>query len=167
MCLRVMCWNSAFIGFVLKGLHWRVLGLYHLKMSKLLAKEGNVTKVPVHTYGERERERDYWRMENDFPAEEKLPTEGGIKKDTFPLKLWRSCGIRDGIVYTLSWFLNAECSPSMNACADITILNRDNYNTLKKLKDLKHVNFKAKIAYRYCKSQTIAVFKGISILIII
>ena len=32
--------------------------LYHSKMGKLLAKEGNVTKVPVHTYGERERERE-------------------------------------------------------------------------------------------------------------
>ena len=32
--------------------------LYHPKMGKLLAKEGNVTKVPVHTYGERERERE-------------------------------------------------------------------------------------------------------------
>ena len=31
--------------------------LYHPKMGKLLAKEGNVTKVPVHTYGERERPR--------------------------------------------------------------------------------------------------------------
>ena len=37
---------------------------------------------------------------------------------------------------------------------------------IKKLKDLKHVNFKAKTAYRYCKSQIIAVCKGISILII-
>ena len=54
----------------------------------------------------------------------------------------------------------------MNACADMTILNGDNYNTLKKLKDLEHVNFKAKTAFRYCKSQTIAVRKGISILII-
>ena len=32
--------------------------LYHPKMGKLLAKEGNVTKVPAHTYGERERERE-------------------------------------------------------------------------------------------------------------
>ena len=32
--------------------------LYHPKMGKLLAKEGNVSKVPVHTYGERERERE-------------------------------------------------------------------------------------------------------------
>ena len=55
----------------------------------------------------------------------------------------------------------------MNACADITILHGDNYNSFKKkLKDLKQVNFKAKIAVRYCKSQTIAVCKGISILII-
>ena len=54
----------------------------------------------------------------------------------------------------------------MNACADITILNGDNYNTLKKLKDLEHDNSKAKTAFRYCKSQTIAVCKGISILII-
>ena len=54
----------------------------------------------------------------------------------------------------------------MNACADMTILNGDNYNTLKKLKDLEHVNFKAKTSVRYCKSQTIAVCKDISILII-
>ena len=53
----------------------------------------------------------------------------------------------------------------MNACADITILNGDNYNTLKNLK-ISSMLIKAKIAYRYCKSQTIAVCKGISILII-
>ena len=35
--------------------------LYHPKMGKLLAKEGNVTKVPVHTYGERERERERFK----------------------------------------------------------------------------------------------------------
>ena len=29
------------------------------------------------------KEARYWRMQNDFPAEEKLPTEGGIKKTRF------------------------------------------------------------------------------------
>ena len=36
---------------------------------------------------EKPKEARYWRMENDFPAEEKMRTEGGIKKDTFSLKL--------------------------------------------------------------------------------
>ena len=31
---------------------------YHPKMGKALAEEGNVTKVPVHTSGEREKERE-------------------------------------------------------------------------------------------------------------
>ena len=39
------------------------------------------------------KEARYWRMQNDFPAEEKLPTEGGIKRTGF-----RSYS-KDGIVY--------------------------------------------------------------------
>ena len=53
----------------------------------------------------------------------------------------------------------------MRDCAEMTILHGENYNTLKNLK-IPGMMFKAKIAYRYCKSQTIAVCKGISILII-
>ena len=53
----------------------------------------------------------------------------------------------------------------MRDCAEMTILHGDNYNTLKNLKIL-GMMLKAKIAYRNCKSQTIAVCKGISILII-
>ena len=76
-------------------------------------------------------------MENDFPTEEKLPTEGGIKKDTLPLKLWNSGGEeqKTELCTDTDLILNAESSPSMNyACADITILHGDNYNTLKDLK---------------------------------
>ena len=29
------------------------------------------------------KEARYWRMQNDFPAEEKPPTEGGIEKTRF------------------------------------------------------------------------------------
>ena len=50
-------------------------------------------------------------------------------------------------------------------CVEMTILHGGNYNTLKNVK-IPGVMFKAKIAYRYCKSETIAVCKGISILII-
>ena len=54
---------------------------------------------------------------------------------------------------------------SMRDWAEMTILHGDHYNTSKNFK-IPGMIFKAKIAYRYCKSETIAVCKGISILII-
>ena len=50
--------------------------LYHPKMGKLLAKERNVTKVPVHTYGgrEREKERERERGQNFYvPVKQRSP----------------------------------------------------------------------------------------------
>ena len=107
---------------------------------------------------EKPKEARYWRMLNDFPVEEKLPTEGGIKKTRFRSYSVSSAEQKTELC-TLVWFLKAFISSTVNACADMTIVHGDNCNTLKKLKDLK-----AKIAYRYCKSQTIAVCEGISIL---
>ena len=60
------------------------------------------------------KEARYWRMQNDFPAEEKLPTEGGIEKTRF-------CSYSVGgteqktELCTLVWFLKAIISHSMNA----------------------------------------------------
>ena len=53
----------------------------------------------------------------------------------------------------------------MRDCAEMTTFHGDHYNTSKNFK-IPGMMFKAKIAYRYCKSQTIVVCKGISVLII-
>ena len=46
------------------------------------------------------KEARYWRMQNDFPAEEKLTTEGGIKKTRFCSYSLGGGNKTDGIVYT-------------------------------------------------------------------
>ena len=46
------------------------------------------------------KEARYRRMQNDFPAEEKLPTEGGIKIHVSAHTLCRWSGTKDRIVYT-------------------------------------------------------------------
>ena len=65
------------------------------------------------------KEARYLRMQNNFPGEEQLPTEGGIKKTRF-------CSYSEGGTTkkakfcTLVWFLKAVISPSVNAwlCGD-------------------------------------------------
>ena len=99
------------------------------------------------------------RMQNDFFSEEKLPTEGGVKKTRF-----RSF-FKDGIVWHWS---------DMIKCSKLTqrewVCGHDNLAGAQFKNTSKNVNissmYEAKIAYRYCKSQTIAPCKGISILII-
>ena len=43
-------------GFIYLGFHGKKFIVFHGELSELLRKEKNVTKLPVHTYGERERE---------------------------------------------------------------------------------------------------------------
>ena len=68
------------------------------------------------------KEARYLRMQNDFPGEEKLPTEGGIKKTRFRSYSVSSVGgaAKKAELCTLVWFLKAVISPSVNAwlCGD-------------------------------------------------
>ena len=105
-------------------------------------------------------------MENDFPAEEKLPTVRRNKKrhdSAQTLKVVRNK--RRNCVHTDLIFKCRKLTQHECVCGHHNI-EWGQLQYIKKLKDLKHVNFKAKTVYRYYKSQTIAVCKGISILII-
>ena len=66
-------------------------------------------------------------MQKDFPAKEKLPTEGGMEKTCF-----RSYSVggaeQKTELCTLVWFLKAIISPSVNAWADMAIVYEDNNN---------------------------------------
>ena len=58
-------------------------------MGKLLAKEGNVTKVPVHTYGEREREREKKEIRILFSQIKLRKSLGRMKYQvSFLVKTW-------------------------------------------------------------------------------
>ena len=60
------------------------------------------------------KEARYWRMQNDLPAEEKLPTEGGIEKTRF--RSYSVGGTKQKTeLCTLVWFLKAIILLSVNA----------------------------------------------------
>ena len=110
------------------------------------------------------KEARYWRMQNDFSANEKLPQEGAIKKTCF-----RSYSV-------MVWSRRRNCVHRYDflKCSKLTqrecVCWRDNlawaqYNNILKNLNISSI-YKAKIADKYCKSQTIAVCKSISILII-
>ena len=67
-------------------------------------------------------------MQNDFPAEEKLPTEGGIEKTRFRSYSCAGGAEQKTELSTLVWVLKAIISPSVNAWADMAIVYEDNYS---------------------------------------